>query len=112
MSGRTNPSQHQRFPRVKRRVTCDLLIQGQQFSGLVTDISANGLYVRTRAKVEPGSMARVILHEGQGELELDVQVARGHRMSRHHTTGIPSGLGLQILAAPEEYFQLLAALAG
>ena len=112
MSGRTNTSQQQRFERLKRRVTCDFLIQGKRFSGLVTDMSATGLYVRTRAKTEPGSMARVILHEGQGELELDVQVARGHRMSRHHTTGIPSGLGLQILAAPEEYFQLLASLTG
>ena len=100
----------QQFARIRHRVACDLLIEGRCHRGLITDVSANGLYVRTPQKATPGSTVRLILHEEQGDVELDARVAREHRMSRHHTTGIPSGLGLQIVAAPEDYFRLIAQL--
>ena len=98
------------FTRFRRRVPCELIVQGRRHGGLVTDLSASGLYVRSKEKAETGSIVRVILHEEDGELELHARVAREHRMSRHHTTGIPSGLGLSIVSAPEAYFQLLAKL--
>ena len=98
------------FTRFRRRVPCELILQGRRHGALVTDLSASGLYVRSQEKAETGTMVRVVLHEEDGELELHARVAREHRMSRHHTTGIPSGLGLSILSAPEAYFQLLARL--
>jgi hypothetical protein len=100
----------QRFSRIKHRVSCDIVIGDQRHRALVTDLSANGLYVRTPQKAQPGSSVRLILHEPQGEVEVDARVAREHRMSLHHTTGTPSGLGLQIVAAPENYFRLIAEL--
>lgn len=100
----------QLFQRFNRRVTCDLLVHGRMYTGLVTNMSANGLYVRTRQQPGVGDMLRLVLHEEDGELELDVRVARNHRMSAHNTTGIPSGLGLSIVTAPERYFQRLADL--
>ena len=98
----------QRFKRVKRRVTCDVIVQGQSHSGLVTDMSANGLYVRTRGRPGIGETLQLVLHEPDGEVELDVRVARDHRMSRHNTTGTPSGLGVSIVSAPPLYFHRLA----
>ena len=60
---------------------------------------------------------RVIVVKGQPAdadarfgLEVDAEGVREHRMSRHHTTGTPSGLGLRIISAPEAFFQLLAEL--
>jgi hypothetical protein len=102
--------QKQRFKRVKRRVTCDLIVQGQSHSGLVTDMSANGLYVRTRQRPGVGETLQLVLHEPDCELQLQVRVARDHRMSGHNTTGTPSGLGVTIVSAPEQYFHKLAAL--
>jgi hypothetical protein len=100
----------QRFKRIKRRVTCDLMLDGQPHSGLVTDMSANGLYVRTRQRPGIGATLQLVLHEPDGELELRVRVARDHRMSAHNTTGTPSGLGVTIVSAPERYFQRLVEL--
>ncbi|MFP6608345.1 MAG: PilZ domain-containing protein [Myxococcota bacterium] len=98
------------FTRVRHRITCDLVIAGKHHSAIVTDLSASGLYVRTQEMPEQGARVRLILHEESGEIEIDAEVVREHRMSRHHTTGTPSGLGLRIISAPEAFFQLLAEL--
>jgi hypothetical protein len=98
------------FERFRYRVTCDLILEGARHSAIVTDLSASGLYVRTQQKSKAGASVRLVLHEEEGELELDARVVREHRMSRHHTTGIPSGLGVRITSAPEAYFQLLTRL--
>ena len=99
------------FDRFRHRVTCDLILQGSRYSGIVTDLSASGLYVRTHAVSESGVSVHLVLHEPSGEIELDAEVVREHRASRHHTTGIPSGLGLRVRSAPEAFFQLLSRLA-
>lgn len=103
-------SPQSRFGRFKHRVTCDLYIAGTRSSAIVTDLSASGLYVRTSQQPDPGTRVRLVLHEECGEIEVDACVAREHRMSRHHTTGTPSGLGLQIVSAPEIYFHMLTDL--
>ena len=96
--------------RFRHRVTCDLMIEGARHSAIVTDLSASGLYVRTQQRTPAGCSVRLILHADEGELELDARVVREHRMSRHHTTGIPSGLGVRITSAPEAYFRMLTRL--
>ena len=77
----------QRFERYPHRVTCDLIIGGARHGGIVTDLSACGLYVRTKHTSQTGDRVRVVLHEDDGDVELDARVVREHRMSRHHTTG-------------------------
>lgn len=99
-----------RFERYRHRVTCDLYVQGRRSSAIVTDLSASGLYLRTTEQPECGTTVRLVLHEECGEIEVLARVAREHRISRHHTTGTPTGLGLQIVSAPELYFRLLAEL--
>ncbi len=99
------------FERFRRRVTCDLIVAGAQRHGaIVTDLSASGLFVRTKHTSQTGDRVRIVLHEDDGELEIDARVVREHRQSRHHTTGSPSGIGVSITAAPEAYFQLLSRL--
>lgn len=110
ISGKTPRRTPGTFDRFRRRITCDLIIGDRRHSAIVTDLSASGLYVRTQESAEQGTAVRLILHEEAGEVELDARVVREHRMSRHHTTGIPSGLGLRVVSAPEAFFQLLSAL--
>lgn len=100
----------QGFARFRHRVTCDLIIAGSRHGGLITDLSASGLYVRTKHTSQTGDRIRLVLHEEDGDVEVDARVVREHRMSRHHTTGTPSGLGVHIVAAPEAYFHLLSKL--
>jgi len=98
------------FERFRRRVTCDLIVEGSRHGAIVTDLSASGLFVRTKHTSRTGDRIRIVLHEDDGEFEIDARVVREHRMSRHHTTGTPSGIGVSIMAAPEGYFQMLTRL--
>lgn len=91
-------------------MTCDLIAEGSRHGGLITDLSASGLYVRTNHTSQAGDRILLVLHDKAGEVEVDARVVRNHRMSRHHTTGAPSGLGVHIVAAPESYFHLLSKL--
>lgn len=102
----------QRFQREKYRLTCEVLHLGERHSGIVTDLSASGLFVRTSQLPPKGTTLRVRLQRDDGgqTIELDARVVRIHKRSRHHTTAVASGLGLQILSAPESYFHFLASL--
>jgi hypothetical protein len=66
--------------------------------------------VRTKHTSRTGDRVRIVLHEEEGELEIDARVVREHRMNRHHTTGTPSGIGVSIMSAPEGYFHMLTRL--
>jgi len=98
------------FERYRRRMTCDLIVEGSRHGAIVTDLSASGLFLRTKHTSRTGDRVRIVLREREGELEIDARVVREHRMSRHHTTGAPSGIGVSIVAAPESYFQMLSRL--
>jgi hypothetical protein len=101
----------QRFAREKFRLVCEVLVLGERHSGIVTDLSASGLFVRT-SKIPPqGTTLHVrIDQEGGDPIEIDARVIRTHKASLHHTTEVPRGLGLHIVSAPESYFHFLAAL--
>ena len=38
---------HKRSKRVKRRITCELVIEGKRYSGIMLDVSATGMFVQT-----------------------------------------------------------------
>jgi hypothetical protein len=101
----------QRFQREKFRLICEVLVLGERHSGIVTDLSASGLFVRTSKIPLQGTTLRVRIEKDDGDpIEIDARVIRTHKASLHHTTEVPRGLGLQIVSAPERYFQLLASL--
>ena len=60
--------------RKKRRLPCVLRLGSQQFTGMVLDVSASGVFVQTSAKVSPGDALEMELSvPGSAEL---VEVAR------------------------------------
>lgn len=111
-SPKPSARQPQTFERYRYRVTCDLVVEGASHGAIVTDLSASGLYIRTHHKFGPGKPIRLVLHEADGELELDARIVREHSMTRNNATGIPNGLGVRITMAPEAYFHLLTRLMG
>ena len=98
--------------RTKKRLTCAVVIDGSRLSGIVLDLSANGLFVQTSANPPPGAELGLEL-ELPGEPErtlLVVRVARKKLVPPRLRSVVHGGLGLRIKSAPEAYFGYVAQL--
>jgi PilZ domain len=97
-----------RAERIKRRVTCELLLDGRSYRGIVLDLSATGIFVQTEATPGPGARMRIRFHTASGdELEVDASVARRQAVPRELAGVVRGGLGLRIERPPEAYYGLI-----
>jgi hypothetical protein len=103
-----------RAPRAKRRMPCALRHDGSRYSGLVLDLSANGLFVQTSASVEPGDALEIELPlPGETEpVRLRATAARRRVVPARLRTFAQGGVGVRLIGAPEAYFAFVAGLLG
>jgi hypothetical protein len=95
--------------RVKKRLPCELEVDGVTHTGLVLDVSARGLFVQTAATPGPGTSLTVRLHPPGGRaIVVQGRVARRRMVPRRLASLASGGIGLRVESAPEEFFQLLA----
>lgn len=104
--------ERRRAVRRRRRIPCDLWLNGKRHRGFVVDLSERGLYVQTRAAPRPHDPLRVSLRDEAGEaLELEARVARRYVVPERLASVVRGGIGLEVLDAPEAYRALAAARA-
>jgi hypothetical protein len=97
-----------RAERIKRRVTCELLLEGRSYRGIVLDLSATGIFVQTEATPAPGARLRLRFHApDRPEFEVDAAVARRQVVPPQLASVVRGGLGLRVERPPEAYFQLI-----
>lgn len=93
--------------RTKYRVPCTLTIDGRRHKAFVLDFSSTGLFIQTSAKAEPGQRLDLELMLRGKKLWMHVEVARRKRVPPQLLTVAHGGVGVRILSAPEEFYQLL-----
>jgi len=102
------------FDRVRYRLSCELHHSGRRHSGMVLDISASGLFVRTStgtAPKDPGTEVRVVINDPNGEpFELLARLARANVVRRELVTAADGGFGLEVTSAPEQFYKLVRAV--
>lgn len=87
---------------------CDLVIEGKDSTGFVTDFSPRGLFVQTSATASEGTAVSVRLRPPDVlAIELSTRVARVRRAHRAMVAVTTPGLGLELVHAPEAYFALI-----
>jgi hypothetical protein len=97
-----------RAERIKRRVTCELLLDGRGYRGIVLDLSATGVFVQTEATPAPGARLRLRFHTpDRREFEVEASVARRQVVPPQLASVVRGGLGLRVERPPEAYFQLI-----
>jgi len=106
----TDPHNRRRFDRKKRRIPCQLWVGEREHSALVLDLSPTGLFVQTHAKVQCGERLALRLSHVSARLDLVVEVVRTKSVPPNLLTVAKGGIGVRIVNAPEEYYQLLDAL--
>ena len=104
------PPERRGFARLPYRIPCEFTYGGSKLAGIVTDISARGIFVETSNRVPLGTEVSFVLRDPRGSFELRGRVVRerrSHRSARHIRA---SGLGIQLDVVPEPFFRLLVEL--
>ncbi len=108
------PVPARRFSTRKRR---RYLIEWQKGDSLCTgftnDVSPTGIFIRSMYIPKIGrTLTMQLLLPGGGKLRLRGTVVRSQRVPQNLRGVVPSGFGVRLNEAPEEYFRLLADLFG
>ena len=97
-----------RSTRIKRRLTCELAVDGRRYRGIVLDLSETGVFVQTEATPTPGAPLRLRFHAADGiAIEVEASVARRQVAPRAARGVVRGGLGLRVDTPPPAYFELL-----
>lgn len=95
--------------RVKRRMTCEILVGSQSYAGIVLDVSATGLFIQTNVAPPPDTVVEIRLAQQRDMPRIDIRavVVRHKRADRRLVSLVSGGVGVQILDAPDAYYHQL-----
>jgi hypothetical protein len=90
-------------------LTCELVIGESRQTVFVRDLSPEGLFVQTRARIDPNAKVGLAF-AAQAELpafELEVCVRRKRHTPPRLQSSVPSGVGLEVIDPPAAYLTLV-----
>jgi hypothetical protein len=98
--------------RIKKRIPCEVQLDGSWQRAFVLDVSFGGLFVQTGKAVTPGIEVGVRLTVPGDPFPIEVRgtVARNRRVPAQLAGVETPGLGLKIFAAPNAYYDMVAEL--
>jgi Tfp pilus assembly protein PilZ len=103
---------NRRAERTRKRLACTLLLGDAKSTGLIVDVSANGLFVQTGANFGIGDPVTLEL-EAPGSFEtltLEGRVVREKPVPARLRSLVQPGIGIRIEQAPEGFYAMVAAL--
>lgn len=104
-------TERRQFQREKHRISCEFKVEGHTHRGIVTDISARGVFVNSSHAPEDGVAIDLVLHEvGTGDIALRGRVSRLQASHRAAAAVVTGGFGVEVESAPENFFELLVQL--
>ncbi len=98
------------FARLPYRIPCEFSHEGHKLGGIVTDVSARGLFIETSHRIPAGTELRLMLRDPRGSFEVVGHVKREKRSHRSARQVLSGGFGLRLDVIPEPYFRLLVEL--
>lgn len=107
----TDPPRMSRDRRSSRRrlrpLSCEIEIDGKVHSGVIRDLSPQGLFVRTRYESEPGTVVTIRIRRPGGEIwEIQARTARNADGSAAMIS--KRGIGLVIVEASTAFHEFVA----
>ena len=99
-----------RAPRTKKRMSCEINVDGARYSGIVLDVSASGLFVQTNVKPNPGTVVTLSLSlPGAQDLAvMKARVVRKKMVPRELLAVAGGGVGFAITEPAESYLDYVA----
>lgn len=98
-----------RSKRFRRRMACEIDIEGRPQRAIVLDVSRTGLFVQITARLLPGTMVELRLRvaETSEPIALRARVARHKSVPANLTSVAQGGVGLRIVDAPAAFYEVL-----
>jgi hypothetical protein len=95
--------------RTRKRLTCELVIGESRQTVFVRDLSPDGLFVQTRAKVDPNARVRLVFgaQADLPQMEFEARVTRKRHTPPRLQSSVPSGVGLEVIDPPAAYLTLV-----
>jgi len=95
--------------RTRKRLTCELVIGESRQTVLVRDLSPEGLFVQTRAKLDPNGRVRLVFaaKDDLPAVEVEARVARRRNTPPRLQSQVPSGVGLEVIDPSDAYYTLV-----
>jgi hypothetical protein len=93
---------------------CEIRAGTHRYFGVVLNVSEQGLFLQTNARIEPGTLLDLTLSAANdtAQLALRGRVARRLRAPQQLASVVPSGLGVRLLDPPVAYRDFVAKLLG
>lgn len=103
-------SERRIFTRLPYRIPCEFVHDGHRLAGIVTDVSARGVFIETSHRIPSGTELRLVLRDPRGAFELVGRVKREKRSHRSARQVLSGGFGVRLDVVPEPFFRLLLEL--
>ncbi|MFT5696783.1 MAG: Tfp pilus assembly protein PilZ [Myxococcota bacterium] len=104
----TETPEQRQYRRHAWRLSCEFSSDTGAQRGFITNVSARGFFIQTRAKLEAGTeVVVVITSESSPPISVTGTVARSRRPHHSMASIEQPGLGVQIASATEDYYQLV-----
>jgi hypothetical protein len=94
-----------------RPLSCELELEGKVHSGVIRDLSPQGLFVTSRFEAELGTSVTVRVRRPGGEI-WEIQATTARKADGAQALISQRGLGLVIEEAPPAYHEFVAELGG
>lgn len=82
-----------RQQRTKKRLACEIVVEGQRHAAIVRDTSPSGLFVQTRARPKPDTVVELIFRAADAEAEIRVEAGVARELSRTATSWLTTSPG-------------------
>lgn len=90
--------------RIKQQIPCSVIVNGGRHSGVVQNLSAQGLFVEFHAALGLGTSAVVAFHTSAGEhFVLEASVPNRRQIPHSLKLLSADGVGLRLVAPPAAY---------
>ena len=98
-----------RAPRQRKRISCELIVNGSRYSGIILDLSATGMFVQTTLKPGAGEGVTVKMKvPGRDEtISVEARVARKKMVPPQLLAVAQGGIGLAIARPAASYLDFL-----
>jgi hypothetical protein len=104
-------AERRRFPRARKRFLLEFEAEGRRSHGFTHDLSARGIFIGSAHLPKPGTRVQIRLKvSDQRAVTIRAAVVRSYRVPAQLATFVRGGFCVRIVEAPEDYYQLIAAL--